>query len=109
MALNFVQKVHALCPDIPNKGDWQGVEIRDIGKGSFFHKWTHSKYSQPTQEQIDAVTQEDYDKNVITYKNNRVEEYPSVLAQLDLLYHQGYDGWKAEIKKIKDKYPKQGL
>lgn len=38
--------------------------------------------------------------------NNRVREYPSVPDQFDLLYHVGIDGWKAEIKKIKDKYPK---
>ena len=26
--------------------------------------------------------------------------------QLDDLYHNGIDGWKASIKVIKDKYPK---
>ena len=33
-------------------------------------------------------------------------EYPSVVDQLDDLYHNGIDGWKASIKSIKDKYPK---
>ncbi len=40
------------------------------------------------------------------YKEQRVKEYPSVVDQLDLLYHVGYDGWKQVIKQIKDKYPK---
>jgi len=27
-------------------------------------------------------------------------------SQLDDIYHNGIDGWKASIKAIKDKYPK---
>lgn len=41
-----------------------------------------------------------------SYIELRVTEYPLLDEQLDMLYHLGYDGWKAEIKKIKDKYPK---
>ena len=40
------------------------------------------------------------------YKYNRANEYPSIADQLDALYHKGYDGWKAEIEAIKNKYPK---
>lgn len=40
------------------------------------------------------------------YKEKRFAEYPNVYEQLDDLYHLGYDGWKAKIKAIKDKYPK---
>ena len=36
----------------------------------------------------------------------RKSEYPSVPDQLDKIYHEGLDAWKAEIKLIKDKYPK---
>jgi hypothetical protein len=41
-----------------------------------------------------------------TYKYQRASEYPSYAEQFDLLYHGGYDAWKAEIDKIKEKYPK---
>jgi hypothetical protein len=41
-----------------------------------------------------------------TYKYQRASEYPSIADQFDLLYHGGYDAWKAEIDKIKEKYPK---
>jgi hypothetical protein len=44
--------------------------------------------------------------NSLTYREKRASEYPSFNQQFDLLYHGGYDLWKAEIKKIKDKYPK---
>lgn len=41
-----------------------------------------------------------------TYALNRVQEYPSVGQQLDKIFHEGIDAWKAEIQMIKDKYPK---
>ena len=41
------------------------------------------------------------------YKDKRLAEYPSWNEQLDKIYHNGVDAWKAEIKKIKDKYPKE--
>lgn len=41
-----------------------------------------------------------------TYKYQRVSEYPTWNEQLDNIYHNGIDAWKADIKAIKDKYPK---
>lgn len=41
-----------------------------------------------------------------TYKDKRVAEYPSIVDQLDTLYHGGYDAWKASIDVVKNKYPK---
>ena len=40
------------------------------------------------------------------YQRKRALEYPSTNDQLDDLYHNGLDGWKATIKVIKDKFPK---
>ena len=42
----------------------------------------------------------------IKYQIDRAAEYPSVVDQLDLIYHSGVDAWKAKIKETKDKYPK---
>jgi len=42
----------------------------------------------------------------LDYKNKRAFEYPSVVDQLDDIYHNGIDAWKATIKTTKDKYPK---
>jgi len=36
----------------------------------------------------------------------RKKAYPSWQDQLDDIYHNGIDGWKATIKTTKDKYPK---
>ena len=41
------------------------------------------------------------------YKYKRIEEYPSIADQLDDIYHNGIDAWKATIKITKDKYPKE--
>ncbi len=40
------------------------------------------------------------------YQSKRVSEYPKIEEQLDKIYHSGIDAWKADIKAIKDKYPK---
>ena len=43
---------------------------------------------------------------VTTYTEARAAEYPPIVDQLDKIYHSGVDAWKADIKAIKDKYPK---
>ena len=40
------------------------------------------------------------------YDIARQTEYPPIEEQLDKIYHSGIDAWKADIKTIKDKYPK---
>jgi len=40
------------------------------------------------------------------YKYDRANEYPSIVDQLDDIFHNGIDSWKANIQIIKDKYPK---
>ena len=40
------------------------------------------------------------------YDIARKLEYPPMEDQLDKIYHSGVNAWKAEIKVIKDKYPK---
>ena len=59
------------------------------------------------QSKIDeARTTIDAEYAALEYSRNRAAEYPSVVDQLDLIYHSGIDAWKAKIKETKDKYPK---
>lgn len=63
----------------------------------------------PTEEEINQEIQrlkEEYENN--KYQRDRASAYPSIQDQLDALYHQGYDGWKAMIDEVKNKYPKPG-
>ena len=55
-------------------------------------------------EYNEATVQAYIDANA--YKGLRQAEYPSIPDQLDTLYHSGLDAWKAQIKTVKDKYPK---
>tara|TARA_B100000519_G_C14125470_1_gene382613 strand:- start:57 stop:347 length:291 start_codon:yes stop_codon:yes gene_type:complete len=48
--------------------------------------------------------QTEYNNN--KYQRDRAKEYPSIVDQLDDIYHNGLDGWKETIKAVKDKYPK---
>jgi len=63
----------------------------------------------PTEEEVQVEVerlQAEYEYN--QYQRDRASEYPSIKEQLDVLYHQGYDGWKASIDEVKNKYPKPG-
>jgi len=40
------------------------------------------------------------------YAKLRQKSYPTITDQLDDLYHNGIEGWKATIKAIKDANPK---
>ena len=57
------------------------------------------------EQGIGIVEGADY-VGVTTYTDARRAEYPPIEDQLDKIYHDGIDAWKAEIKVIKDKYPK---
>jgi hypothetical protein len=70
-------------------------------------EWLDTEQTRPTDAEISAEIvrlQTEYDSN--EYQRNRVNEYPSIADQLDTLYHSGLDAWKAQIKTVKDKYPK---
>ena len=69
--------------------------------------WLDSKQTAPTDSEITAeMTRLDTVYANEKYKRDRAAEYPSIADQLDDLYHNGIDGWKATIKTTKDKYPK---
>ena len=72
--------------------------------------WLDTKQTQPTEEEINVkVVELQYQEEVNVYQEKRKSEYPDWGDQLDKIYHSGIDAWKADIKKIKDKYPKQTM
>lgn len=40
------------------------------------------------------------------YVSKRQAEYPAITDQLDTIFHEGLEAWKAQIQAVKDKYPK---
>ena len=65
--------------------------------------------TKPTEKECTdglAALQAEWDLEYDSYRTKRRSEYPSVVDQLDLIYHSGINAWKAKIKETKDKYPK---
>ena len=78
---------------------WKGYKYSDLN-------WQDSS-TKPTEAEIDAEVirlQAEYDNS--GYQRNRAAEYPSVGDQLDKMFHSGFQAWKDEIQKVKEKYPK---
>ena len=86
------------------KSDAQvGVIAEDINQIT----WYDGNPTNITNQQIldkQVELKAEYDAN--QYQRDREKEYPSWQDQLDNIYHNGIDGWKATVKVTKDKYPK---
>ena len=62
---------------------------------------------KPTQAELETAWSEiESERLANQYKIDRKAEYPALAEQLDEIYHNGIDSWKAVIKVTKDKYPK---
>ena len=62
-----------------------------------------SSKSKPSEEDCTnglKALQDAWDLENDSYKSKRRAEYPSVVDQLDDIYHNGIDGWKTTIKAV---------
>ena len=81
-----------------------------ISKGTLFIP--RAPENKDYQQFIKDVAEQGYDivegPDVVqpSYADLRRPEYPPIEDQLDKIYHSGVNAWKAQIKAIKDKYPK---
>src|SRR5210317_423201 len=77
------------------------------GQGAYIKEW-NLDIAQPTQAQLDALESE-----AQTYENNqqiintRKKLYGSWESQLEEIYDNGIDSWKARILQIKTDNPKE--
>ena len=76
----------------------------NVGWDEVNNKWLASDANGNAINVVSADVDTEFAKQ--NYKNQRMLEYPSIEDQLDLMYHSGFDTWKAKIKQTKDKYPK---
>ena len=104
---NFASNIHAIQWDgssgeIEYNDGTNNEDITDISSYGF-----ETKHATEKKANEDANAKENADAIAAwTYKEKRVNEYPIIKDQLDDIYHNGIDAWKATIKAIKDKYPK---
>ena len=97
--VNIVDAILALDPN---------ARVKVIGEDYNQITWYDNNPNNITVTQIKTKKAElDAIDVANEYKMQREKEYPSMQEQLDDLYHNGIDGWKATIKAIKDKYPKE--
>jgi hypothetical protein len=90
-----IDALASLCPD----ADWEISEHGVI--------WKDTNQACPTDSEIEAeIARLQIEYAADEYKRQRAAEYPSFADQFDLLYHGGYDAWKAVISAVKAKYPK---
>ena len=77
------------------------------GQGAYIKEW-NLDIAKPTQEQLDAL-----ETQAQTYENNqqiianRKKLYGSWESQLEEIYDNGIDSWKARILQIKTDNPKE--
>ncbi len=88
-------------------GQWFGWS--DSKNKIYANLIVHDGGSKPTESDCTnglKALQDAWDLENDSYKSKRRAEYPSIVDQLDDIYNNGIDAWKATIKAIKDKYPK---
>jgi len=87
-----MKAIYALYPN--------AVTIREEEDGSIEVTDNNGTEIEIDMTQVNAWVDPD------AYQQKRLAEYPTWNEQLDNIYHNGIDAWKADIKAIKDKYPK---
>ena len=89
-------------------GQWFGFS--DSINKVYANLVVHDGGSKPSESDCTnglKALKDSWDLENNSYKSKRRDEFPSVVDQLDLIYHSGVDAWKAKIKETKDKYPKK--
>jgi hypothetical protein len=101
MKITIIEALTSLKP----KAQWNLIGFDYSGL-----EWLDKTQTKPTEQEIEVKLAElKYQEEVNEYQEKRKLEYPDWEDQLDKIYHSGIDAWKADIKVIKDKYPKQTM
>ena len=83
------------------------VKLQDDGQGAYIKEW-NLDIAKPTDAQLNAL-----ETQAQTYENNqqiiatRKSLYGSWESQLEEIYDDGIDSWKARIQQIKTDNPKE--
>jgi len=68
-------------------------------------EWLDIEQAEPTDIEIQTeLARLTYLDGVLQYQKDR--EYPAIGEQLDNIFHNGLDAWKADIQLVKDAHPK---
>ena len=100
-------KLYAAANGVASVDFTSDVKLQDDGQGAYIKEW-NLDIAQPTQAQLDAL-----EAQATTYENNqqiiatRKQLYGAWDKQLEEIYDNGIDSWKARIAQIKLDHPKE--
>tara|TARA_R110000824_G_scaffold8267_2_gene37303 strand:- start:1173 stop:1484 length:312 start_codon:yes stop_codon:yes gene_type:complete len=102
MALNGkITLEEAILKINPNAS--MGISGDDVDQIEWLESTTPISKADILAKQTELQTEYD----ALDYARKREAEYPKIGDQLDKIYHEGIDAWKADmITPIKNKYPK---
>ena len=112
MTLNLSQRIQVLIPALrppAEPEEWDGINLENTGSGDKIASWTSSKYTRPSDSDLAAVTQSQYDIATKKYQRDRATAYDPITEQLDQLYwdkKNGTNKWVEAIDKVKSDNPK---
>ena len=96
--MDIIKSILAINPDA-----LVSVNADDINQITWLHGTTPISNEDILAKQVELKAEFEAKK----YQRDRAKEYPTWQDQLDDIYHNGIDAWKATIKTTKDKYPKE--
>jgi len=90
------------------EAEQENIRLQNDGDGDYIHTWSVDGLAKPTDEQLatyeTAGNTEESNQTVITTRKNL---YGSWESQLEEIYDNGIDSWKARILQIKTDNPKE--
>ena len=94
--MNSIIKSRALEELIPGKWVLDGDNVIILDDDITFD---HAEFAQKCAEI-------EYKEELEEYRQARANAYPPMAEQLDKIFHEGIDAWKADIQAVKDAHPK---
>jgi len=89
------------------EAEQENIRLQNDGDGDYIHTWSVDGLAKPTDEQLatyeTAGNTEESNNTVIA---TRKKLYGTWESQLEEIYDDGIDSWKARIQQIKTDNPK---
>ena len=89
------------------ESEQENIRLQNDGDGDYIHTWSVDGLAEPTDEQLatyeTAGNIEESNQTVIATRKNL---YGTWENQLEEIYDDGIDSWKARIQQIKTDNPK---
>ena len=102
--LDMFYSMHSDVGTTDSDGKWTEPSKEELKEKLIEHKYIETPRSEIWELQ---GYESEAAWNATEYQRKRAAEYPSIVDQLDEIYHNGLESWKAKIKETKDKYPKE--